>query len=179
MNLILPFAVLPAAVGAPGRSPACSSAAAIAVLVWWVFRVLQSDDLAQGAEWRYDVSRINELRRIDPLYRLFQPVFSVLARMNRVLFPERLPEINREIQAAGLPRFWLPEEYLAQDATLRAAFHAAVDLRPRLGLRHAGPDARARGGHRHGVASSAIAWPRKPPGGCGRSSAACLSCWTC
>jgi tight adherence protein C len=88
--------------------------AAIAVLVWWVFRVLESDDLAQGAEWRYDVSRMNELRRIDPLYRLFQPLLSVFARMNRVIFVDRLPEIYRQIQAAGLPRFWLPEEYLGR-----------------------------------------------------------------
>ncbi len=76
--------------------------------------MLESDDLAQGSEWRYDVSRMNELRRIDPFYRLFQPLLSVLARMNRVIFPDRLPEIHRQIQAAGLPRFWLPEEYLAR-----------------------------------------------------------------
>ena len=88
--------------------------AAIVVLVWWVFRVLESDDLAQGSEWRYDVSRMNELRRIDPLYRLFQPLLSVLARMNRVIFVDRLPEVYRQIQAAGLPRFWLPEEYLGR-----------------------------------------------------------------
>ena len=88
--------------------------AAIAVLMWWIFRVLESDDLAQGAEWRYDVSRMNELRRIDPLYRLFYPVFTVLARVNRAVFREGLPEIQRQVQAAGLPRFWLPEEYLAR-----------------------------------------------------------------
>ena len=88
--------------------------AAIAVLVWWVFRVLESDDLEQGAEWRYDVSRMNELRRIDPLYRLFYPVFTVLARVNRAVFREGLAEIHRQVQASGLPRFWLPEEYLAR-----------------------------------------------------------------
>ena len=44
--------------------------AAIVIAVWWVFRVLESDDLEQGAEWRCDVSRMNELRRIDPFYRL-------------------------------------------------------------------------------------------------------------
>ena len=49
---------------------------AAAVVGWWVVWVLQSDDIAQGAEWRYDVSRMNELRRVDPLYRLFQPVLS-------------------------------------------------------------------------------------------------------
>jgi tight adherence protein C len=86
----------------------------VAMLFLWVVRVLRSDDLAQGAEWRYDVSRMNELRRADMLYRLFYPLVGILARSNRVLFPEALPEIYREIQAAGLPRFWLPEEYLAK-----------------------------------------------------------------
>ena len=86
----------------------------IAVLVWWVLQVLESEDLQQGSEWRYDVSRMNELRRIDPLYRLFHPVFTVLARVNRAVFRDRLGEIQRQVQAAGLPRFWLPEEYLAR-----------------------------------------------------------------
>ena len=88
--------------------------AAIVVLVWWAFRVLESEDLEQGAEWRYDVSRMNELRRIDPLYRLGYPVFTLLARMNRAIFREGLTEIHRQVQASGLPRFWLPEEYLAR-----------------------------------------------------------------
>jgi tight adherence protein C len=96
---------------------------AIGVVVWWVIRVLQSEDLAQGAEWRYDVSRINELRRADPLYRLFQGVIQALAAMNRVVFRESLPAIHRELQAAGLPRFWLPEEYLGR-AELLALFTA-------------------------------------------------------
>ena len=34
--------------------------------------------------------------------------------MNRKLFAESLPAVGREIQAAGLPRFWLPEEYLGK-----------------------------------------------------------------
>lgn len=34
--------------------------------------------------------------------------------MNRVIFVDRLAEVYRQIQAAGLPRFWLPEEYLAR-----------------------------------------------------------------
>ena len=91
------------------------------LVVWWVWRVLQSGDLQQGGEWRYDVSRINELRRVSPLYRLFQPAIHLLARFNRGLFRESLPEIQRELQAAGLPRFWLAEEYLAR-AELIALF---------------------------------------------------------
>ena len=63
---------------------------------WWVIRVLQSEDLQQGLEWRYDISRINELRRLDLFYRLFQPAIQLLARLNRNVFRDSLP--------AGLPR---------------------------------------------------------------------------
>ena len=101
--------------------------AGAAVVGWWVVGVLQSEDIAQGTEWRYDVSRINELRRADPFYRLFQPVIQLLARLNRMLFRDSLPEISRQIQAAGLPRFWLPEEYLGQAGTAGPV--------PRAGLR--------------------------------------------
>jgi tight adherence protein C len=88
--------------------------AALAWFTWWLFRVLQSEDLEQGAEWRYDVTRINELRRIDLIYRLFQPAIQFLARFNRVVFRDALPRLQQEIQAAGLPRFWMAEEYLAR-----------------------------------------------------------------
>lgn len=89
-------------------------AAGTGLLVWWVLQALSSEDLEQQDEWRYDVSRINQLRRLDPIFRLFQPVIQILARLNRAAFAPQLPEIYREIQAAGLPRFWLPEEYLAR-----------------------------------------------------------------
>jgi len=85
---------------------------AVFVFVWWVFVVLQTEDLRQGAEWRYDISRINELRRLSISYRFFQPVIGVLAKLNRLSLREALPEIQRQIQAAGMPRFWLAEEYL-------------------------------------------------------------------
>jgi tight adherence protein C len=88
--------------------------AAIGLSGWWVYQVLRSEDLQQGAEWRYDISRINELRRLSFFYRVFHPVIQRLARINRTVFPEALPEVHREIQAAALPRYWLPEEYLAQ-----------------------------------------------------------------
>ncbi len=87
---------------------------AVFLAVWWILRVLESGDLQQGDEWRYDVSRINELRRVSVMYRVFQPAIQLLARFNRGMFRESLPEIQREIQAAGLPRFWLAEEYLAR-----------------------------------------------------------------
>ncbi len=107
------IAVLPAGFGMEALASALVGAG-IAVLAWWAFRVLESDDLEQGAEWRYDISRMNELRRIDPLYRLFHPIFVFLARVNRAVFRPGLAEIHRQVQAAGLPRFWLPEEYLAR-----------------------------------------------------------------
>jgi tight adherence protein C len=87
---------------------------AVSMTAYWLFSVLNSGDLAQGNEWRYDISRINELRRQDWLYRWLRPLFLPLARFNRGAFPATLREMQREIQAAGLPRAWLPEEYLAR-----------------------------------------------------------------
>ena len=84
------------------------------VLVQTVTTALETDDLEQYDDWRYDVSRINELRRISPLYRFFQPLIQGLAPINRRLFRDQLPEIGRQIQASGLPRFWMAEEYLAR-----------------------------------------------------------------
>lgn len=86
----------------------------VAMTAWWIVAALTTEDLAQDNEWRYDVSRINALRRLDPIYRLFQPLIHVFAKLNRAAFAKSLPETYREIQAAGLPRFWLPEEYLAR-----------------------------------------------------------------
>jgi len=87
---------------------------AVALVAWWVITVLRTEDIEQGAEWRYDVSRINELRRADTVYRVFQPVIGILAAINRAVFRESMPVIHRQIQAAGLPRFWLAEEYLGK-----------------------------------------------------------------
>ena len=88
------------------------------LLVWWVLTALASDEMQQDAEWRYDVSRINSLRRIDLTFRLFQPLIHVLAKLNRAALGKHLPEVQREILAAGLPRYWLPEEYLARGQVL-------------------------------------------------------------
>jgi tight adherence protein C len=88
--------------------------ASLFVLVRTVSNTLHSEDLEQDEAWRYDVNRINELRRQDLMYRAFHPLMQLLARFNRVGFREYLPEIGREIQAAGLPRFWTAEEYLAK-----------------------------------------------------------------
>jgi tight adherence protein C len=87
---------------------------AVGIVAWWVYQVIQSDEQQQQDEWRYDVSRINELRRCDVTYRTFQPVIQLLSRLNRRVFRDSLPEIQRQIQASGLPRFWLAEEYLGK-----------------------------------------------------------------
>lgn len=84
------------------------------LFVWTIWRTLSTDDLTQDNEWRYDVNRINELRRISPFYRTLQPLVQAFARFNRGAFSEQLPEIGREIQAAGFSRFWTAEEYLAR-----------------------------------------------------------------
>jgi tight adherence protein C len=84
------------------------------MLILTIVNTLQSADLEQDTAWRYDVNRINELRRADLVYRVFQPLIQLFAGFNRIAFREYLPEIGREIQAAGLPRFWSPQEYLAK-----------------------------------------------------------------
>lgn len=84
------------------------------LLAWFVHRALTTEDLEQGREWRFDVTRINELRSADFLFRCFQPLIELLARFNLAVFRDRLPEIQRQIHAAGFSRFWLPEEYLAK-----------------------------------------------------------------
>ena len=84
------------------------------LFTWTIWRSLSTEDMTQDTEWRYDVNRINELRRISTFYRTLQPVIQAFARFNRGAFAEQLPEIGRQIQAAGLPRFWTPAEYLAK-----------------------------------------------------------------
>lgn len=87
--------------------------AAVFVLCRTISNSLESEDASQGDHWRYDITRINELRRHSLIYRLFYPLIQVLAPLNRRAFRSDLPLIGREILAAGLSRFWTPEEYLA------------------------------------------------------------------
>lgn len=104
--------------------PAASSAmlgGAVFFVVWTMARSLATEDLTQDDEWRYDVSRINELRRISLLYRLLQPLIQSLAMLNRRAFSDQLPEINRQILAAGHSRCWTAEEWLAK-VEIQAAF---------------------------------------------------------
>jgi tight adherence protein C len=88
--------------------------AAVFLVVWIIARALSTEDLSQDDEWRYDVSRINELRKISFLYRAFHPVMQGLAALNRRAFRDQLPEINRQTLAAGHPRYWTAEEWLAK-----------------------------------------------------------------
>jgi len=84
------------------------------VFAWTILLALGTEDLAQDDEWRYDVSRINELRRASLLYRGFFPLIQAFAALNRRAFREQLPEINRQILAAGHGRYWTAEEWLAK-----------------------------------------------------------------
>ncbi len=97
--------------------PALGSLAAGSA-VWILARMigtgLASQDAVQEAQWRHDVNRINELRRASFLYRAFQPVIQLLATFNRAVFADSLPEVGRQVQAAGLSRLWTPAEYLAR-----------------------------------------------------------------
>lgn len=86
----------------------------IAVVAYWFVRALTTVPEPTDLDWRFDATRINELRRIDPIYRAVPPMVQFFSRINRAIFPASLPEIKRELQASGLPRFWLAEEYLAR-----------------------------------------------------------------
>lgn len=88
--------------------------ACLFVLARTIVNTLHTEDLAQDAAWRYDINRINELRKVETFYRVFQPLIQGLARINRAVFHDYLPEIGREIQVAGLSRFWTAEEYIAK-----------------------------------------------------------------
>ena len=106
--------VLMAELDAGAFIPTLVVCGAVFSLVYWVVTVMATADLEQGTEWRYDVSRVNDLRRSDSMFRLFQPIIQFFARFNRGAFKGSLPAIDREIKAAGLPRSWLPEEYLGK-----------------------------------------------------------------
>jgi len=113
------LSTIPLAVTAVGLRllPVLGSAAigiALFVLIRTVAAALRSEDLEQDDAWRFDVTRINELRRVSPLYRMFQPLIQAFAALNRRVFREQLPEIHRQIQASGLPRFWTAAEYLGR-----------------------------------------------------------------
>lgn len=99
---------------------------AVAAAILWVLRALATEDVQQKDEWRYDVSRINELRRMDMLFRVFQRPIQFFARLNRVAFREQLPEVQRELLAAGLTRYWLPEEYLGKLELIALTMFACV-----------------------------------------------------
>ena len=113
--MFVPLAVSPLMVNPiPPAIISLMFGAAVFLFIWTIWQTLASEDLTQDNEWRYDVNRINELRRISPFFRTLQPLVQSFARFNRGAFVDQLPEISREIQAAGLARFWTAEEYLAR-----------------------------------------------------------------
>ncbi len=114
MNVVPILAAEPSGTIIPEVIASVVVGASLFILVRTISNTLHSEDLEQDEAWRYDVNRINELRRQDLVYRAFHPLVQLLARFNRLAFREYLPEIGREIQAAGLPRFWTAEEYLAK-----------------------------------------------------------------
>ena len=113
--MFVPLAVSPLMVNPiPPAIISLMFGAAVFLFIWTIWQTLATEDLTQDNEWRYDVNRINELRRISPFFRTLQPLVQAFARFNRGAFVDQLPEIGREIQAAGLARFWTAEEYLAR-----------------------------------------------------------------
>ena len=107
--------------------------AAVYVLARTIRNTLYCERLEQGDEWRYDVNRINNLREHSTIFQVFHPLIVILAAFNRALFQESLPTIDREVQAAGLSRFWTPAEYLARLQVIAlilfpAYFYICLDL---------------------------------------------------
>ncbi|MEW4528752.1 MAG: type II secretion system F family protein [Maioricimonas sp. JB045] len=100
--------------------------ASVFIVVWTLNRLLASEDLQQDDEWRYDVNRINELRRSSLFYRLLQPLIQSLAALNRRAFASDIPEVSRQILAAGHSRYWTGAEWLARIEIL--SMMAAVPL---------------------------------------------------
>ncbi len=89
--------------------------------------------------WRHDQLRIAELRRRSLVYRFLQPLVVALGRVNRRAFKDSMPGILRDIHAAGLPRFWTPQEYLGTMQIVAALLTPAYisigfDLAGPLGL---------------------------------------------
>lgn len=115
---IFDFPVIANPLLATGRAfmliPCLASGIATGAGVFWLLATLRAEGLEQDDEWRYDISRINALRSSDWIFRLFQVLIQLFAKLNRVVLPGRLPEIQRQVRAAGLSRFWLAEEYLGR-----------------------------------------------------------------
>ena len=86
--------------------------------------------------WRHDQLRISELRRRSLVYRFLQPLVVALGRINRRAFRDSLPGISRDLHAAGLPRFWTPQEYLGTMQILAALLTPAYIY---IGFDMAGP----------------------------------------
>tara|TARA_B100000029_G_scaffold490112_1_gene548741 strand:- start:1992 stop:2927 length:936 start_codon:yes stop_codon:yes gene_type:complete len=111
----------------------------LAASVFVLIRVMigsMTEDPDGDDTWRHDQLRMAELRKRSLVYRFLHPLVIVLARVNRRSFRDSLPGIARDIHAAGLPRFWTPQEYLARIQILAALLTPAYVS---LGLDLAGP----------------------------------------
>lgn len=99
-----------------------SAASGLAVgLVAWSLGSAATPDATQDDEWRYDRSRRANLAELDWVVRFFPAGVNALAAVNRAIFPQTIHSMERELQAAGLPRFWLAEEYLAKGELIALA----------------------------------------------------------
>ncbi|MCA9054122.1 MAG: type II secretion system F family protein [Planctomycetaceae bacterium] len=119
------LSLLAQAATGPNLMPLIASAlmgAGVAVFWWTLTSLLASEDSQQTDEWRYDVNRVNELRRHSLFYRVFQPLIQGLAILNRRAFRTELPELARQIVVAGHSRFWTPEEWLSRIEILALLF---------------------------------------------------------
>jgi len=105
------------------------------VLAYAVQRAITADPDGDDT-WRHDHLRIAELRRRSLVYRFLQPLVVALGRVNRRAFRDSLPGISRDIHAAGLPRFWTPQEYLGTIQILAGLLTPAYIY---IGLDMAGP----------------------------------------
>ena len=140
---------------------------------------LRSEDLQQGAEWRYDVSRINELRRVDPFYRLFQPVIQLPGPLQPQALPEGLPEIQRRSRPPGCRGSGCPRS-ISAGLEFLALFLAPLYV---YVCSSAGSAGRAAVGVGAMLATAwllaAAAGRPGPAAAARRSSGGCPSCWTC
>ena len=109
---------------------------ALFVLARTILNVISAEPADGDEVWRYDVTRMAELRAISLLVRIFGPLIGWLARINRRAFRDQLPGIARDLHAAGLPRYWLPEEYLGRIELITSML---APLYIWLGLKLAGP----------------------------------------
>jgi len=111
-------------------------AAGAFVIVRTIQAAMTADPDDDDDDWRHDRIRISELRRHSLIFRWLQPLVQGLGQINRRVFRDSLPGITRDIHAAGLTRFWTPQEYLGRMQLLGGLLTPAYVY---FGLELAGP----------------------------------------